>query len=205
MKKLFITATIVASLFSSIASAKTEGNYVGVDVLRSSSSAGTSKWTDGSDNFISDSKIKDSDQISLGVNYKYAVNFNNFFVAPVVFFDYTNISAKDFVGDDWKLTARAGARLDLGYDVTDKIAVFVNAGLANNYYDVDWKSEGARKKDSDLSATFGAGVKYSILDNMDVGLTYEKSEFEMESPVTPGKQLTKFDIDVIKVGAAFKF
>ena len=40
-------------------------------------------------------KIKDTDQISLGISYKHAFNFNNFFIAPGVFFDYSNLNAKE--------------------------------------------------------------------------------------------------------------
>lgn len=210
MRKLFIATAVIGSLISSLANAKTEGNYVGIDLIQTETSA--DKTIDGTGSSSNDAafKIKDADQISLGVNYKYAFNFNNFFVSPGIFFDYSDISAKDSANDEWNLDYRLGAKVDLGYDVTDKFAVFVNAGIVNNYYTVDWKSSSSvsKKSDSDLSLAYGLGVKYSVLDNLDASLGYEMSSFDMDSPDYPtmvGKERTEIDVQTIRVGASYKF
>ncbi|MDA7705517.1 outer membrane beta-barrel protein [Rickettsiales bacterium] len=207
MRKLFITTAAVCSLMSSLASAKTEGNYVGIDLVQTQTSATKTKDGNGTTPNSTTFKVRDENNISLGLNYKYAFNFNNFFIAPGVLVDYANVSAHDSVNDSWNLDYRLGLNIDLGYDITDKIAVFAKTGLVNNYYHVNWAGN-KEKSGSDLSLSYGLGAKYSVLDNLDAVLSYETSSLDMESPnyVTKvGKETTRFELDIIKIGASYKF
>ena len=50
------------------------------------------------------------------------------------------ISEQSFNNDEWDLDFRYGAKVDLGYDITDKFAAFVNVGAANNHYEARYAS-----------------------------------------------------------------
>ena len=191
MKKLSIFAALLISLSSVSAFAKTSGNYAGIDLI----------YSEVELDQTSTSTIRSGDQVSVGVNYKYAFNFDNFFVAPGVFFDYTNIGAKASNGDEWDLDFRYGAKIDLGYDITDKFAAFVNVGAANNHYDARYTS-GSKTSDSKLEALYGIGVKYSATDDIDVGVSYEFSNLNVKDPLN---NTVKFDLEVVRLGVSYNF
>ena len=193
MRFLFIYIFTIF-LYISNASAKTSGNYLGIDLIHSevkldNISTGTN------------SSIRSGDKVSVGVNYKYAFNFDNFFVAPRVFFDYTNIGAKASNNDEWDLDFRYGAKVDLGYDITDKFAAFVNVGAANNHYEARYAS-GSKTSDSKLEALYGVGVKYSATDAIDFGLSYEISNLNVKDPLN---NTVKFDLEVFRLGVSYNF
>jgi opacity protein-like surface antigen len=190
MKKTIAISTILMVLSSVPAMAKTEGNYVGLDL------------TNARVNYEGGSSVHDDKQTSFGANYKYAFNHNNFFVAPGVFFEDLNVKSEDNVGDNWNVNYRYGAKLDLGYDFTDKFAGFVNAGVANTNYKVHQKSISQKATDDDLSGVYGVGVKYSVSNNVDLGLGYDYSEIEVKGADGSVKSP---NVQVIKVGAAYKF
>ena len=192
MKKFAILATLLISLSSFSAFAKTSGNYAGIDII----------YSEVKLDQASTSSIGSGDQISVGVNYKYAFNFNNFFVAPGVFFDYTNIRAKASNNDEWDLDFRYGAKVDLGYDITDKFAAFVNIGLANNHYDAKYIVSGTKTSDSKIEELYGIGVKYSATDDIDVGLSYEFSNLNVKDPLN---NTVKFDLEVVRLGISYNF
>jgi hypothetical protein len=86
MKKLLIISSLIASLTAASANAKTEGSYLGIDLLKTNTQVkGTGIGEDYGVGWFN-TKAKDS-SIGFGLNYKYAINMNNFFIAPGLFYE----------------------------------------------------------------------------------------------------------------------
>jgi opacity protein-like surface antigen len=184
-KKLFAVASLVAAISASSAFAKTEGSYVGVDAL-------ATKYKD----FDLDGNKKSDTGYGVGVNYKYALNMNNFFVAPGVYYNYNNAEVK-YDGIKDKLKYSYGAKADIGYDITNKLAAFVSFGYQRNHLEAT--GEGVKISDNLNSLVYGIGAKYSVMENVDVSLAYEYVDYtkaEVDSSLNPS---------VVKLGAAYRF
>lgn len=188
MKKL-AALSVLAALVSTSAYAKTEGNYVDISVLRSSMKLKEN-----------DSFNKDTDSsFGFGTSYKYAVNFNNFFIAPGVFFDRLGSESKQSSAiagtedvpvsssstGEISLNNRYGVKLDVGYDVNEQFAFYGTGGLSYVSYKVKnsagqadltadpvvASSVSASKSGRDSSPFIGAGFVYKI--NKDFALMTE--------------------------------
>ncbi|MFC1659406.1 outer membrane protein [Pseudomonadota bacterium] len=197
--KILAIASVISVIAINNANAKTEGNYLGLDLIRTELDFNTNNY--GGNNLY---EIKKDDQVSIGVNYKYAFNFDNFFVTPGVLYDYTNLSLKDKDGDKWNLNHRYGIGIDIGYDLHDKFAVFANISGIRSMYKVDWKSIVASNRDYDDSMSYALGAKYSVLDNLDVKVSYEISSVNMKEPTTVGRS-TEFNINIMRLGVSYKW
>jgi opacity protein-like surface antigen len=192
-KKLLAVVSLTAAISTSSAFAKTQGHYVGVDLI-------ATKYKDI--NIVSGTRENDVDY-GVGINYKYAINFNNFFVAPGVFYNYNNAELQvggGLIDLTSGLKNSYGVKADFGYDVTDKFAPFVSFGYQENRIEVTSSDFAALNGGTTLeSLTYGVGAKYSVMSNVDVSLVYEyvnynKSVFE-----------NSLNIDVVKLGASYRF
>lgn len=202
MKKILSVAAILAVFSTTSAFAKTEGSYLELDLLRSAAK-NNYKFSNGTKS----DKFKDN-STNFGVSYKYAFNFNNLFVAPGVFFDNLSNSAKDSDGDKVNLNHRYGVKFDIGYDVTDKAAVYFTNGFASTAYKVDWgNSDLGVKSGSKVGYFFGGGVLYHVASNVTVNFEYNvQSLNKLHTPydnITGAKAETK--VSVAKVGVAYHF
>jgi opacity protein-like surface antigen len=177
-KKLLAAASVAAIVSSSGAFAKTEGNYVGVDLL-----ATTYKTSDRSD------KHADT-RVGFGVNYKYAFNFDGLFIAPGVFYNANNAKS-EHQGWEEKLDNSYGIKADLGYDLTDNFAPFVTFGYQENR--LEYAAANGSSNWTSESLIYGVGAKYSVADNIDVSLAYEHVDYN-------GKGTSSFNPDVLKLG-----
>lgn len=228
MKIKIIAIAAVAVVVSTSAFAKTEGNYLGIDVIRTEMEP--DKKQAESSNFNIDQKK--AHKMSAGLDYKYAFNMNNFFIAPGVFADYSNVKNKTIIVDiggsavggsyisEFDLKYRAGAKVDVGFDL-GRFAIFGSAGLAENFYnyketvqggfDIDLgplgnysngKSSSSEKSGHALGLVYGGGAKFSLTDNLDLKASYEMSKFDARD--NEGNKM-KFKLNVIRAGLAFKF
>lgn len=108
-------------LLASSSYAKTEDRYIGVDVSRF--------------NVMDKSTSPRNSQISpaFGLNAKYAVNFNNVFIAPGIF-AYFNITKDKESGYGYTFNRSVkncyGIKADLGYDLTDKFVLYATGSFA---------------------------------------------------------------------------
>jgi opacity protein-like surface antigen len=207
MKKTLIIS-IILFLLSGAAYAKTEGNYVGLSYINTNIDDDIFNISGlfGTNNRVNVSKS------SVGVNYKYAFNYHDFFVAPGLFFDYSNVEGTDKVyGNDYKLKYRYGARIDLGYDFTDKFAIYLGGGFANNISETNTTytyPPGPKTKISsnDVRSLGLIGTKYSITPNIDLNLEYEfSSTVAMKTVPNAGFDTNDFILTVIRAGIAYKF
>ena len=196
MKKPIFIAIFLSLLVTSNVFAKTEGNYIGINLINSKSS-----YSDSLHNRYS---IQNDNKKSVGISFKHAINYNDLFIAPEVFYDHTDIKMTDSDSDEWKINSRIGARLNIGYDIADEFSVFVNAGFTRNSYKVNWESINSYRQDSSGGFIYGFGASYSVNQNIDLLLAYDISSLEMQEPILSGNKYD-FDLKTIKAGISYKF
>ena len=201
MKKFILITTVASVISGSAAFAKTEGNIVGLNILRASASNQYQKSGSIAANY---SKFDDS-AIGFGASYKYAFNFNQIFVAPGVFFDKLGLKAKDQDGDTVSSSYRYGAKADLGYDVTEDFSAYLTAGVANTNYKVDWKTSEEKKSGTKLGYIAGVGVAYKVAKNLIVSLEYNMQSPTFKTPDHGGINEVKSKIKVAQIGVAYNF
>ncbi len=220
MKKLSLICALIISL-SSQAFAKTEGSYVGVEILKANTDVKTKKISGTNlDTYFNNSS--DDSTIGFGINYKYAFNFNKFFVAPSVFLSYIGADAEiDNVQARYKqnieINNLLGAKVDFGYDITDKFAVYVPVGFSiagykfatRNYIDNDNFVE-TETTGTASGFLYGAGLSFSPIENMAINFEYNRTNFSVETGgdvALAGTAILEadVDVDVMKIGISYKF
>ncbi len=125
MKKLIVIGAVLTAL-SAPAFAKTEGAYVGADILYSKSSH---KYKNSQNQVSSYYGTFDDSEIGYGANLKYAFNFNKIFIAPAIFADKIGTEAKDRDGDNVSINHRYGAKLDFSGGGTLENGGIVSRGI----------------------------------------------------------------------------
>ena len=226
MKKTLSIIAIAGSLLATSAYAKTEGNYFGIDVLRSTAQV-KSTSTLASDNVGSAAPYynhnKKDSAYGFGLNYKYAFNFNNFFVAPGISYDFLNNDVKsnhitasnNYFSQNVKLKSAVSLRANLGYDINDQFAVYVPVGISQFQYDINTTDVSAgssvsQKKSSNKSAAFiGFGFSYEPVKNWVMNLEYNKYQnLKLTSgtaTVDGGQISAKTNVSMVKLGLAYRF
>lgn len=226
MKKALSLITIAGSLLASNAYAKTEGNYLGIDVLRSTAKV-KSTSTLASDNVGSSEPYynfnKKDSAYGVGLNYRYAFNFNNFFVAPGVSYEFLNNDVKsgygssstNFFSQSVKLKSSVSLRANLGYDINDQFAVYVPVGISQFYYDIKTSDNGGgssvngKKSNSKSAAFIGFGFSYEPVKNWVMNLEYNKYQnLKLTSgtaTIDGGQISAKTNVDMVKLGLAYRF
>jgi opacity protein-like surface antigen len=194
MKKTLITTSLIALFATSPALAKTSGNYFGIDLNRSMVDY-KSSFEDGGEAINTKA---DNSNIGFGLNYKYAFNFDKFFVAPGIFFDQINNKIKDEDGS-LSLNHRYGVKFDIGYDLTDDFAIYFTNGLASTSYKMQTFGEG--KSGSKASYFFGGGVSYSVAKNLTLNLEYNVQSFNLKTTETD----VKTNLGMAKIGLSYHF
>ncbi len=226
MKKTLSLIVIAGSLLTTSAHAKTEGNYFGFDVLRSSAKVKNTS-TLASDNVGSSEPYynhgKKDSTYGFGLNYKHAFNFNNFFVAPGISYEFLNNDLKsgygrssdNFFAQSVKLKSSVSLRTNFGYDISDQFAVYIPVGISQFYYDikttdvVGGNSINTKKSNSKSAAFIGFGFSYELVKNLVMNLEYNKYQnlkLTSEVATLEGGQISaKTNVDVVKIGLAYRF
>lgn len=138
-KSLKIIATIFILLTSTKNSfAKREGLFIGADLIRYdldlkrnlSSSSETTR------NSYSYDTLKDSQHKNLagfGINLNYALSHadNNFFAAPSMSLQFLGLKnkTKNLPIENLDISSRLSLKTDFGYDIADRLAIFIPIGL----------------------------------------------------------------------------
>lgn len=205
-KKLLCTTALVASVLSFNASAKTQGNYVGLNLIRTESKATDTEYYQTRHRY---------DNFSFGVDYKYAFNFNNFFIAPGIFFDNNahdnNYSLGD--GDRASLNGKYnyGAKIDFGYDLTEKFSPFVTLGHSEtrlSYSEYGPNVQSVKYDHTQEGLIYGLGFRYSLTDSVSLNAAYEITKFNGTKnfdDLVVGNDKVDSDYRVAKLGVAFNF
>jgi len=126
---------------------RTVGNYLGIDFINTSLSYRKIEYNPNKVSNYTLPKHKNS----FGLKYFYAINYNRFFLAPELFFEYNNIK-KHFDGynanvgstnerrfenlgyEFIKIRKIYGGKINFGYDATPNFSPFLFAGLSKIYY-----------------------------------------------------------------------
>lgn len=205
MKNTKIIFFLLALLMSKNVFAKTSGAYYGINLIRYDTEAGNYNDSTGlSVNNVSAENISNEEQISVGLNYKVAFNLFGFFVAPGAFYDFANVSDYDSQGQEWELNTRFGLRVDGGYDLTDNFAGYIFTGYASNNLTVS-NSRGSSSA-NEVDPFYGLGVKYSILNNIDLNFEYEFSGYKADVLYTNGVRADQeYDTQVMRLGVSFSY
>jgi len=201
MKKLILLTSLITIFTTSFALAKTEGNYLGIDLLQASADQRYLQNGKVANNY----KEFDDSSYGIGTGYKYAFNFDKIFISPGVFFENLGTKAADKDGDNVLLNNRYGAKVDIGYDVSDKFSAYFTNGASNTSYKVDWKSVGRKKSGSKLDYFYGAGLAYKVSDKLVMNVEYNRQSTVLDTPNLGGINQVKADLNVIKVGLAYNF
>lgn len=217
MKKLstlaLSTAIIAASSYASVANAKTQGHYAGLDLIRTSIHF-EERYTDPATPDPIKWPIEHGGSgYGVGLNYKYAFNFNKLFIAPGVFIEENHASAKG--RDEWfraqmKIKNRFGVKADIGYDVTNKIAPYLTGGYSKiSYKSTNFVGNDQRSLHSTLGDWFyGAGLKVEYNDKISFNLEYNRQDFAAKNTsATTGDYVSIFKtkLSIIKLGASYNF
>ncbi len=202
MKKLITVSSVISVLAGSSAFAKTEGNYLGVELLRTKAEH-LYKTNGVVNNTLG--KFDDS-ATGYGLNYKYAFNFgNNVFVAPGIFYDKIGTSAEDLDHDPINIQSRYGVKLDVGYDLTNQAAIYFTNGFAKTRYSVDWltTNSGEIVSTTPFVYFYGIGATYQASKNITFNAEYNRQHISLMSPSAIVTARSK--IEVMKVGIAYSF
>ena len=161
MKKSVKTLALacVAACCALNAQAKTEGNYIGINVVN----YGVGDTTGGS-TFVRNREIRD-----ISLSYKYAFNYNNFIIAPELRYGVGLSSAAQEVYD---------VKLHLGYDLSDKLAVLANVGFNSNNTDFTRTHHNERE-----AIVYGIGMKYQLDErfNLEASIDIREKGIDIET------------------------
>lgn len=201
MKKFIAISTVAVSLMASSAFAKTEGNYVGIDFLKTST---TDRYqTHGSKSSTYQAFSNTSNGV--GINYKHAMNFNQVFVAPGAFIDRLGAESKDASGRTVTTNSRYGAKLDLGYDLTENFSAYFTNGVADVNYRINTASAGGRASTSKMGYFYGAGLTTKIAQDLSLALEYNTQTLNLATPALASADHAKSRIGVAKLGLLYNF
>jgi opacity protein-like surface antigen len=192
--KLFTLFAILTGI-SSVALAKTEGNYFSGSIIynRASLNQGSSG--------TNDINYKDTaNAAGFGVAYKRAFNYNNIFIAPGVFAEKNNL--KSTVGSTTvNIKNRYGFKADLGYDLENDLAIYLTGGLSFLSYKTT--NDAGKESDNARSSWFyGAGIRQDYSENVSFDLEYNTQSF---SALTMSSHKVKVDDNTVKIGLNYKF
>jgi opacity protein-like surface antigen len=199
MKKNLLITTALAEVISFYAFAKIEVNYVGLNLLYTNVEA---LDVDAADNTV---KHDDSD-FSLGVSYSHAFNFDGFFVAPELFYDYNNADVEARYADQsggaskYTMDNSVGIKVNVGYDVSDEFAVYASIGRALVRTEVDSIPSTGDGKSNEEADIFGLGVKYNLNENLGLSLGHDILQADFT-----GFPNDNANYNTTKLGVSYKF
>ena len=206
MKKPIFVAAFLLLFANTNVFAKTQGNYIAINSIKTQSDAFAGRSIDY--------KVDSGSSNGIGFSFMSALNFDNFILAPELFYDQLKINVKDSADNNWNINQRVGIKINLGYDFNDHFAVFLNGGLARTSYDVKWDfGDGSYsyREDYSDSLIYGLAVKVSPFENFSIILSHDIADVELQEPqyfrgftLYQGDFL-KTKIATTKLGLAYRF
>jgi len=213
--------------FSALAkdnSYKTQGHYFGLDLTRTRIKFHERyAKTIGGPYSHNSSNHRDTDT-GFGLKYKYAINFNNLFIAPGIFSEINNSEAKGEVGtgDDIhsqiRIKNRTGVKLDIGYDI-NRFSPFITGGYSlisyktKNWFRTTQITQTFSRNGTANDFFYGAGLNYKVNKDITLDFEYNRNSFYAKTS-TPnliadntrfwdGKYKTT--LNIYKLGVSYKF
>jgi opacity protein-like surface antigen len=214
----------VAKVEASNSESKTEGSYAGLDLfgtkttLRVKNTFSSAVCTEDCTDYEKPDLTNNS--YGLGLTYKYAFNFNKFFIAPGIFFEQNNyqaVNATDGILTRLQIKNRYGIRSDFGYDIK-RFAPYLTIGYAevsyrsrNNGTDRYNNQVSSIKNDVNGNVFYGAGLKFNLTPSLSLNTEYNFQKVAQKTTLSPLMQdyITKIAfrarMDTVKVGLYYKF
>ncbi len=222
MKKIFLFAISTFFLTQNSALAKTQGSYLGVDLIDSKATFIEYYKTDSQPIESKDYRIHHSNSsYSGGIHYNYALNFGGFFISPGVLVEKNNLKVAGYSDSDVDINSqrlqirnRYGVKSDIGYDLTDKFSIYGTGGYSlisyrtKNYGDAYGEVTGI-KNGVTGSWFYGAGIKIDCDKTSSVNLEFNTQNFSAKTR-TEGSDDNfvaryKSRLDVVKIGFSYRF
>lgn len=191
--------------------------YIGVDGVISRVEH---RYTSGPNSPFSQPQTQkvENDGLGFGLNAGYKINKGKFFIAPEAFYEKLYNSNPDFYrssaqqGDKIRINERVGAKLNLGYDFTEKFSAFVNYGFASVNYRQQFGSVNRFYDSRKNGDVYGLGISYKITDNLAMRLVYDvqqiKTNYDIGGDTFSGQngdQKDSIKIKATKIGVVYNF
>ncbi len=163
----------------------------------------------------------------MGISYKYALNFNDFFIAPGFFYEKLNTSVsgstKTYTQGEHSVTRadindRYGFVADIGYDFNQFISPYFIAGYSwarytskNGAVSFDGEKQSNLEKSISASYVYGLGIKSAYNQNISFNFELQTQSIEMKTntnfPLNDfGYQANyKGRLNTLKLGAFYNF
>jgi opacity protein-like surface antigen len=215
----------VAKAEPSNSESKTEGSYAGLDLFDTKTTLGI-KNTFAPAICAQDCTYEaakpalTNNSYGLGLTYKYAFNFNNFFIAPGIFFEQNNHQAVNGANGQLsrlQIKNRYGIRSDFGYDI-GRFAPFLTIGYAEVSYrsrsdseDKNYNIVSVVKNGINGNVFYGAGLKFNLTSSLSLNTEYNFQKIAPKTTLSPLSQdyLSKIAfrarMDTVKAGLYYKF
>jgi len=214
----------IAKVEASNSESKTEGSYAGLDLfgtkttLRVKNTFSPAVCTE--DCTFYEKPALTNNSYGLGLTYKYAFNFNKFFIAPGIFFEQNNHRAVN--GNNGELTRlqiknRYGIRSDFGYDIK-RFAPYLTIGYAevsyrsrSNGFDMGGNQVSSIKNGVNGNVFYGAGLKFNLTSSLSLNTEYNFQKVAQKTTLSPltqdyaAKTAFQTRMDTVKVGLYYKF
>lgn len=216
MKNNALILAFVGMLLSQNSFAKTQGSYVGIDLLDTNikfheryTNDSTPEFTDRRPSF------SDSDY-GVGLHYSYALNAAGLFIAPGLIFEFNNADAQAYGERELqkvKVQNRYGAKLDIGFDLTPVISPYLTGGYIalshkNREYFDNYQNSRTRSATS-MDWIYGAGIMFNCDKYTAINIEYTIQEIDLRNTTdgAANKLISRYRtrIDVLKFGVSYRF
>jgi opacity protein-like surface antigen len=214
----------VAKAEPSNSESKTEGSYAGLDLFGTKTTLEVIT-VETPTSCPKDCRIKQKPALTnnsygLGLTYKYAFNFDNFFIAPGIFFEQNNYQAVSGINGSLsrlQIKNRYGIRSDFGYDI-GRFAPYLTIGYAevsyksrSGGYDINSNRVSSIKNGVNGNIFYGAGLKFNLTSSLSLNTEYNFQKIVLKTNLSPLMQdyITRMAFQVrmetVKAGLYYKF
>ncbi|MES2962005.1 MAG: hypothetical protein V4694_06435 [Pseudomonadota bacterium] len=204
---------------------RTEGSYAGIDVFGTRTTLNVTNGyvpgvCAGQDCVYAEKPALSNNSYGVGLTYKYAFNFDKFFIAPGIFLEQNNHQAVSGTDGDLKrlhIKNRYGIRSDFGYDI-GRFAPYLTIGYAevayksrSGGYDIDDNRVSVIKNGVNGNVFYGAGLKVNLTSSLSLNTEYNFQRFAPKTTLSPltqdyaVKEAFRARMDTVKVGLYYKF
>ena len=213
----------VTKVETSSSESRTEGSYAGLDLFATRTTLSVTNGyvpgvCDGQTCVYNHKPNPSNNSYGAGLTYKYAFNFNNFFIAPGIFFEQNNYQA---VSDGFlkrlQIKNRYGVRSDFGYDI-GRFAPYLTIGYAEisyrtraDGYNQNLNPSSVVKNGVKGNVFYGAGLKFNLTSSLSLNTEYNFQRFAPETTVPTlakdylANEAFRARMDTLKVGLYYKF
>lgn len=204
---------VIATIFPLSLEARTLGNYISLDISHLEvesdidyvNSSGT-RTIDQSSALTPDTYPRaESSEIMAGLEISKALRLTYFSILDIDLYDsdtlddiyvsaglfYDRLNYNNYANDrhNISITSRYGVNLGLGYDITDYLAVYGNAGYASVNYEIDSRSfthpvtsdNNSTDNNRAISPIMALGINFNITEDFLLGFKYSSQKINLKS------------------------